>query len=268
MAIVTGASSGIGRASAIALAAAGFEVWAGARRMDRLGQLQAHGIRVLPLDVTDDASMRFFVDAVLAGAGRIDVLVNNAGIGLYGSAEELPIDLGREVFEVNLFGLARMVQLVLPGMRERGSGRIINMSSTGAHIYEPFGAWYHASKFAVAGFSDSLRLEVRAFGVDVVQVEPGLVVSEWNRIARQNLLSTSKGGPYAKAAKRFGRLLSIADARKLGSDPKVVARAVLAAARAQQPRTRYQVGAGAGLLVGARRVLPDKAMDAVLGRLG
>lgn len=268
VAIVTGASSGIGRASAIALAAAGFEVWAGARRLERMTDLEAHGIRVLPLDVTDESSMAFFVDAVLAGAGHIDVLVNNAGIGLYGSVEDTPVERGRALFEVNLFGLARMCQLVLPGMRERKRGRIVNISSVGARIYEPFGAWYHASKFAVEGFSDSLRLEARPFGIEVALVQPGMVVSEWNGVARKDFLRLSKGGAYEKPARKFARLLAIADSRKLGSSPEVVARAVVAAARAQEPRTSYPVGAGANLLVGARRVLPDRALDAVLGKLG
>ncbi|MEL4358890.1 MULTISPECIES: oxidoreductase [unclassified Luteococcus] len=268
VAVVTGASSGIGRATAVELAKAGFDVWAGARRAQTMASLGEHGIKVLPLDVTDDASMRLFVDAVLAGAGRIDVLVNNAGIGGYGAVEDLPLSAGREQFEVNLFGLARMIQLVLPGMRERESGRIINISSMGAKIYEPFAAWYHASKYAVEGFSDSLRLELKPFGIDVCMVEPGLVQSEWNAKARKNLVSVSKGGAYEKGAKRMARMLALADRRSVGSNPKLVADVVVAAAMATHPRTRYAVGAGAKVAVTARRVLPDRAMDAVLGRLG
>ena len=268
VAVVTGASSGIGRASAIALAKAGFEVWAGARRTEKMVELGDHGIRILGLDVTDDASMQHFVDAVLAGAGRIDVLVNNAGFGLYGSVEDVPVQTGRELFDVNLFGLARMVQLVLPTMRAQKSGRIVNISSIGAKIYEPFGSWYHASKFAVEGFSDSLRLEVRPFGIDVSLVEPGVIVSEWNSIARKDFVEVSKGGAYEKAAKRFARLLALADKRSMGSSTEVVAEVVVAASMATRPRTRYAIGVGAGTAVAARRFLPDKAMDAVLGRLG
>ncbi|MGO4956197.1 oxidoreductase [Luteococcus sp. Sow4_B9] len=268
VAIVTGASSGIGRDTAIELSRAGFEVWAGARRTARMKDLGSHGIRVLPLDVTDEASMAFFVDAVLAGAGRIDVLVNNAGRGGYGAVEDMPLASGRELFEVNLFGLARMVQLVLPAMRDQGSGRIINISSVGARIYEPFAAWYHASKYAVEGFSDSLRLEVRPFGIHVTMVEPGLIASEWNSIARKDFLKVSKGGAYERSARRMARLLALADRKAVGSSPRVVAETVVAASLATTPRTRYAVGAGAKAAVAARKVLPDSAMDAVLGRLG
>ncbi|GAA1394910.1 oxidoreductase [Luteococcus peritonei] len=268
VAIITGASSGIGRATALELARAGFEVWAGARRTELMAELNAEGIRVLPLDVTDEASMRFFVDAVLAGAGRIDVLVNNAGLGGYGAVEDLPLEAGRAQFEVNLFGLARMIQLVLPTMRAQGQGRIVNISSMGAKIYEPFAAWYHASKFAVEGFSDSLRLELKPFGIHVAMVEPGIVVSEWNQVARKDFLAVSRGGAYEKAARRMARMLALADRSSLGSDPRVVAQAVVAASMATHPRTRYAVGTGARAAVTARRVLPDKVMDRVLGGLG
>lgn len=268
VAVVTGASSGIGRAAALRLAEAGFEVWAGARRVQKMADLSDHGIRVLPLDLTDDASMVAFVDGVLTQTGRIDVLVNNAGLGGYGAVEDLPISKGREQFEVNLFGMARMTQLVLPGMRERRSGRIVTVSSMGAKIYEPFAAWYHASKFAVEGFSDSLRLEVRPFGIDVSLVEPGVINSEWNGIARKDFLAVSKGGAYEKAAKRMSRLLALADSRQLGSKPELVAETIVAAAMASHPRTRYTVGMGAKPAALARRVLPDRAMDVVLGRLG
>ncbi|WP_420174413.1 oxidoreductase [Luteococcus sp. OSA5] len=268
VAVVTGASSGIGKATAIELARAGFEVWAGARRTARMEDLGEHGIRVLPLDVTDDDSMVFFVQTVLAGAGRIDVLVNNAGKGGYGAVEDLPLEQGRAQFEVNLFGMARMVQLVVPTMREQRSGRIVNISSIGARIYEPFAAWYHASKFALEGFSDSLRLELRPFGIDVSIVEPGVVNSEWNAVARKDFLKVSKGGAYEKSARRMARVLALADRRGIGSDPSVVAETVVAACLATRPRTRYAVGAAARAAVAARRVLPDKAMDAVLGGLG
>lgn len=267
VAIVTGASSGIGRAAAIELAEAGFDVWAGARRTGRMAELGQYGIKVLPLDVTDEASMVHFVDAVLAGAGRVDVLVNNAGICGYGAVEDLPLAEGRAQFEVNVFGMARMIQAVLPGMRERGDGRIINISSIGAKIYQPFAAWYHASKHAVEGFSDSLRLEVRPFGIDVCLVEPGVIVSEWNQVARKNLVEVSKGGAYEKAARRMARVLALADRRSLGSESTLVAHTIVAAALAGKPRTRYVVGAGARAAVTARRVLPDRAMDGLLGGL-
>ena len=163
--IVTGASSGIGEATALALDQAGFAVYAGARRLDRMAGLAERGITVAELDVTDEGSMVAFVDRVLADRGQVDVLINNAGYGSYGAVEDVPLDEGRRQFEVNLFGLARMTQLVTPSMRAAGSGRIVNISSMGGHFGEALGAWYHASKFAVEGFSDSLRLELHEFGI-------------------------------------------------------------------------------------------------------
>lgn len=268
VAVVTGASSGIGRATAIALAQAGFEVWAGARRLARMTELNSHGIRTLPLDVTDEDSRRAFVETVLAGSGRIDVLVNNAGVGSFGSVEDTPLESGREVFEVNLFGAVRLVQLVLPTMRAQGAGRIVNISSVAGHTYEPFGSWYHASKHALEGFSDSLRLEVKPFGIEVSIVQPGLVSTEWMHTARKDLLQVSRGGAYEKAARRLAKVLAVADKRGVGSNPSVVAQAVLAAAVAPKPRTRYAVGAGARAALTARAVLPDAAVDRVLSAVG
>src|SRR5512145_1253867 len=163
VALVTGASSGIGEATALELLARGFVVYGAARRVARMQGIADRGGRILELDVTDDDSMRAAIDTILAERGRIDVLVNNAGYGSYGALEDVPIDEARRQFEVNVFGLARITQLVTPHMRAQRSGRIINISSIGGKFYEPFGAWYHATKFAVEGFSDSLRMELRPF---------------------------------------------------------------------------------------------------------
>jgi len=172
IALVTGASTGIGFETAIALKDSGFIVYAGARRVERMEPLKLRGISVLSLDVTSEQSMATAVASVVKAHGRVDVLVNNAGYGSYGSLEEVPLDEGRRQFEVNVMGLAQMTQLVIPGMRRAGSGRIINVTSIGGKIYEPLGAWYHGTKFAVEGMSDSLRLELRPHGVDVVIIEP------------------------------------------------------------------------------------------------
>ena len=151
IALVTGASSGIGRATVEALLGEGCTVFATARRMDRLALLASRGARILALDVTDDASMRTAVNTIIAEAGRIDILINNAGYGCYGALEDVPMEQARRQFEVNLFGLARLIQLVIPHMRRQHSGRIINVASIGAKIYEPLGSWYHASKYGVEG---------------------------------------------------------------------------------------------------------------------
>ena len=170
-ALITGASSGIGEATARQLAELGFTVYASARRVDRMSDLAARGIRTSSVDVCDDDSMVTLVETVIAETGRIDVLVNNAGYGLYGALEDVPIDEARRQFDVNVFGLARMTQLVLPYMRAQRDGYIVNISSMGGKIWEPLGSWYHASKFAVEGLIETLRYELRPFDIKVTLVE-------------------------------------------------------------------------------------------------
>src|SRR4029453_8989798 len=186
----------------------GYTVYAAARRVDRMAPLAEVGIRPVGLDVTDDASMVGFVDHVLAESGRGDVLVNNAGYGSYGAVEDVPLDEARRQFEVNVFGLARLSQLVLPHMRRQRSGRVINLSSIGGKIYDPLGGWYHATKFAVEGLSDSMRLELAPLGIHVVVIEPGAIATEWSGIAGQHLLATSGQGAYAEQAARMAAFLT------------------------------------------------------------
>ena len=173
--LITGASSGMGKETALRLIAEGHIVYGAARRVEKMLDLVEAGGHVLLMDVTDQAQVQAGIDRIIAEQGRIDVLVNNAGYGSYGSVEETPIDDARRQFDVNLFGLARLTQLVIPHMRERQSGKIINISSVGGKIYTPLGAWYHATKHALEGWSDCLRLELKPFGIDVVIVEPGLI---------------------------------------------------------------------------------------------
>lgn len=264
-ALVTGASTGIGFETAIALASAGFTVYAGARRVDRMEPLKDYGITVLHLDVTSEESMASAVAQVEAPHGRVDVLVNNAGYGSYGSLEEVPLAEGRRQFEVNVMGLARMTQLVLPRMRAAGTGRIINVASIGGKIYEPLGAWYHGTKFAVEGMSDSLRLELKPHGIDVVIIEPSGTDTEWGTIAGEGLLATSGGGPYADQAHVVAAALASTsgDGHVLSTPARVVAKTILRAAKAKRPRTRYPVGRGAWSVLAMRRILPDRAFDAV-----
>src|SRR5580693_8454140 len=212
-AFVTGASAGIGEATARALLAAGYRVFAGARRLDRMAGLAAAGATLLKLDLTDDASIVAAVNTIKNEAGRIDVLVNNAGYGSYGALEDVPVDEGRRQFEVNAFGLARLCQLVLPTMRAQKSGKIVNVTSIGGKIWEPLGAWYHATKFAVEGLSDCLRVEVGRFGIDVIVIEPGAIRTEWAGIARDGLLQMSGSGAYAELAKRHAQMLATAETR-------------------------------------------------------
>jgi NAD(P)-dependent dehydrogenase (short-subunit alcohol dehydrogenase family) len=266
VALVTGGSSGIGERAAIRLQEAGFTTYAVARRVDRMQGIEQAGVTTFAMDVTDDSSMTSGVARILDEHGRLDVLVNNAGYGSYGAVENVPIDEARRQFEVNLFGLARLIQLVTPSMREQQSGRIINISSVGGKFYEPMGAWYHATKFAVEGFSDSLRLELAPYGIRVVLVEPGPIRTEWNELARAHLVSSSAGTPYEHQAEGVRARMAAGDGPMM-SGPDVVGRKIARAATARRPRSRYPVGRGAGSVVTARRLLPDRALDAVISRL-
>jgi NAD(P)-dependent dehydrogenase (short-subunit alcohol dehydrogenase family) len=268
VAIVTGASSGIGHATALRMKAAGFTVYAGARRVEKMKDLADAGIHTVDLDVTDDASMVALIDRVIAETGRIDVLVNNAGYGSFGALEDVPIAEGRQQFDVNVFGLARMTQLVLPHMRAQKSGRIINMSSMGGRIYEPLGGWYHATKFAVEGMSDSLRVELRPFGIDVVLIEPGGMNTEWGAIAADSLIAASANTAYADQAPGVAKLLRSADTKpRPSASPDRIAKAVTRAATARRPRVRYLLGPGAKPLVTLKAILPTRGFDAILARI-
>jgi len=267
VALVTGGSSGIGEATARQLLDAGFTVYAVARRVDRMQSLAEAGAHVFAMDVTDDASMSAGVRRILDEQSRIDVLVNNAGYGSYGAVEDVPIDEARRQFEVNVFGLARLVQLVTPQMRDQRSGRVINISSIGGKFYEPFGAWYHATKFAVEGFSDSLRMELRPFGIDVVLIEPGPIATEWNEIARDSLLERSGTTAYAPYAKRAHRVLTEFDKPSRASSPETVARKIVRAATTRHPAPRYPVGKGARAITLSRDLTPDRLYDGVVSRI-
>ncbi|QCB97275.1 oxidoreductase [Arthrobacter sp. PAMC25564] len=264
VAFVTGASTGIGFETAKKLAAHGFTVYAGARRVEKMEPLKAHGVTVLSLDVTDEESMSAAVGEVLAAHGRIDVLVNNAGYGSYGSLEEVDLAEGRRQFDVNIFGLARMTQLVLPAMRAAGRGRIINVSSIGGKMYEPLGAWYHATKFAVEGLSDSLRIELKPHGIDVAIIEPAGTQTEWGAISGESLLATSGHGPYMDQAKIVAAALASTDGSAMSTHPDVIADAIVHAATSPRPKTRYPVGKGARAILLLRRLLPDRVFDVVI----
>jgi NAD(P)-dependent dehydrogenase (short-subunit alcohol dehydrogenase family) len=266
VALVTGASSGIGAATARKLAALGFRVYGTARRIDRLAELAADGVRVLAMDVTDDESRRACVDAIMAEAGRIDILVNNAGYGSYGAVEDVTPAEARAQFDVNVFGAAALIRLVLPQMRARRSGAIINISSMGGRIHTPFGGWYHATKHAVEALSDCLRMELAPFGVNVVIIEPGAIRTEWGDIAADRLREASAGGAYVALTERTAANLAAGSrsSTRLASPPTVVADAVARAVTARRPRTRYAVGIGAKPLIFLHAVLPDRLFDQVI----
>ncbi|OWQ83776.1 short-chain dehydrogenase/reductase [Roseateles aquatilis] len=267
-ALVTGASSGIGEATARQLVSDGYKVFAAARRLDRMKSLEALGVTLVPLDLTNDASIVAAVAEVeRAAGGRLDVLVNNAGYGSYGSLEDVPMDEARRQIEVNLMGLARLSQLVIPLMRAQTSGTIVNITSVGGKLGEPFGSWYHATKFAVEGLSDCMRMELKPFGIRVVVIEPGAIRTEWNEIARDSLIARSGATPYGPYAQRHAAMLGSANASSMASQPDIVARTIGKAVAARNPRPRYATGGGAKTIVFLTWLLPDRLLDRLLWRM-
>lgn len=264
VALITGASTGIGRAAAELFSQRGYTVYAAARNMDALMEFASDTIHPVSLDVTIDASMQACVQRVLDAEGQIDVLVNNAGYGSHGATEDVPAEEARRQMDVNLFGLARMIQLVLPSMRKAGYGRIINVTSMGGRVWTPFAGWYIASKFTVEGLSACLRLEVKPFGIDVVVIEPGGVETPWGGIAVQHLREASANGAYAAAAERTASRLAKTYAGRFLTKPETIARRIVKAATVKRPRTRYLLGFGAKPLVYLQKVLGDRAYDAVV----
>lgn len=261
--LITGASSGIGYDTAKALAIAGYEVFAAARRVELMEPLREFGVKPVHLDVTSQESIAECLTAV----GKVDVLVNNAGYGYFGAIENVPLEEARRQLEVNLFGLAALCRAVLPGMRSRGCGRIINVSSVAGRGVLYFGGWYHVSKYAVEAFSDALRIEMKPFGVDVVLIEPGGIHTDWGVIAADHLHESSVGTPYEEPGLNQARIMKWAYTRRFLSEPVVVQRAICRAVKARRPRTRYIVGFGARALLLAHALLPTRWWDA-LARLG
>jgi NAD(P)-dependent dehydrogenase (short-subunit alcohol dehydrogenase family) len=265
--LITGCSSGIGHATAELLAREGWTVYATARKPETLSDLERAGCRTLSLDVADEDSMAAAVDAVTAAEGAVDVLVNNAGYSQSGAVESVPMEQVRRQFETNVFGLIRMCQLVLPGMREQHWGRIVNLSSMGGRLTFPGGGMYHATKYAVEAISDALRFEVRGFGVEVIIVEPGLIVTNFGDTAAASVGPGHVGGPYASFNRDVARATEHVyrgPLAKLGGGPEVVARTIAGALKADRPKTRYPVTASARLMMGQRRLMPDRVWDLIM----
>lgn len=262
--LVTGASSGIGYESAILLAKKGHKVYGAARRLDRMEPLREFGVTPVSLDVTSEASMKACVEFVLAAEGRIDVLVNNAGYGYFGAIENVTMEEARRQLEVNVFGLARLTQLVLPSMREHGSGRIVNVSSVAGRVVFPFGGWYHVSKYSVEALSDALRIELKPFGIDVALIEPGGIGTDWGIIAARHLEASSQDTPYAPSAEKEAKLMHFAYSGKFLARPTVVSRAIGKAVNARHPRHRYHPGTGSRFLLGLHALLPVRWWDALM----
>ncbi len=263
--LITGCSSGIGHATAAHLAGEGWRVYATARRPEMLTDLEAAGCRTLALDVTDEDSMTAAVKAVTDAEGAVGVLINNAGYSQSGAVETVPMEQVRRQFETNVFGLVRMCQLVLPGMRGQRFGKIVNISSMGGKVTFPGGGFYHATKYAVEAISDALRFEVRGFGVDVIVIEPGLIVTRFGETATASVQEDS--GPYAGFNEHVAKVSTEAYSgplAKLGGGPEAVANTIAKALASDRPRTRYPVTPSAHLVINQRRFTPDRLWDLMM----
>ncbi|MGP4102606.1 oxidoreductase [Nonomuraea sp. KM90] len=260
--LVTGASAGIGKATALELVRAGHIVYGAARRVPNMDDIRDAGGHALELDARRPEDLERVVAAVVEEQGRIDVLINNAGTVLHGAAEDTALDLARDLFEVNLFAPARLAQLALPHMREQGSGTIVNVSSIGGEIALPLGCWYYAGKHALEAYSDTLRMEVEPFGIDVVIIQPGIIKTEFEDHTAQHLREISGGTAYATMAEAMARRAEtqLGD-NSQGTDPGVVATTIRQAIEAGKPETRYAVGWLADRLLELNRTLPDREFD-------
>lgn len=258
--LVTGASSGIGKTTAIYLAQQGYNVYAAARRTEKMQDLKNYNIKPIGLDVTKDESIISCVEQIFKEAGRIDILVNNAGFGLSGAVEDVSIEDAKYQLEVNLFGTARLIQLVLPKMRENKFGKIVNVSSIGGKIAFPLSGWYNASKFALEGLSDSLRMEVKPFGIDIIVIEPGGIKSEWADIANEKMMRISGNTDYREMAANAEK----ATANLNLPEPIVIAKLIKESIEAKKPKTRYSGGFGAKQILMARKFVSDKLMDKII----
>lgn len=262
--LLTGASSGIGFDAAKVLAQQGHKIYAAARRVELMEPLKEYGIVPMYMDVTEDESMQKGVEQIIAAEGRIDVLINNAGFGYFGAIENVSMDEARRQIEVNVFGLARLCQLVIPHMRQQKSGLIVNTSSIAGKIVLPFGGWYHVSKFSVEALSDALRMELKPFGIKVSMIEPGGIGTDWGVIAARHLKESSVGTPYEKAALNESALMNVAYSGKYLSSPRVITRAISKAVNSRRPRARYRTGRFSHSGVFFHWLLPAKWWDALL----
>jgi NAD(P)-dependent dehydrogenase (short-subunit alcohol dehydrogenase family) len=265
--LITGCSSGIGRATAVRLAKKGWTVYASARRPESIADLAEAGCRTLRLDVTDAESMRAAVAEIEREQGAVGVLINNAGYSQSGPVEQIDMEAVRRQFETNVFGVVALTQLVLPRMREQRWGKIVNVGSMGGRLTFPGGGFYHATKHALEAISDALRFEVRGFGIDTILVEPGLIVTEFGNAAVASMDGVSDDGPYAEFNAKLTKLTTETYAgpmRHLGGGPDAVAKAIEKAISRKRPSARVRVTASARLAIAQRRLTPDRVWDAAM----
>ena len=266
--LITGASSGIGFDAAKMLAQQGHTVYAAARRVELMVPLKSDGVQVLRMDVTDEASMQQGVESVIQAEGRVDVLINNAGYGFLGAIETVPMEEARRQLEVNVFGLARLTQLVLPYMRKQGGGRIINTSSIAGKMVIYMGGWYNVTKYSVEAFSDALRMEMKPFGIDVVMIEPGAIKTDWGIIAARHLKESSAGTVYEETGTQWAGNIDWYYRTNMLSKPSVVAKAISRAVNSGHPKVRYRAGLFSYFGVFLHNLIPARWWDAMMRKGG
>ena len=261
--LITGASSGMGKEAALKLISEGHIVYGAARRLDKMNDLIKAGGHALKMDITKSDETTTAVNRIIAEQGRIDVLINNAGYAVYGSVEDVSIEDAQRQFGVNIFGLADLTKKVIPHMRKQGSGKIMNVSSVGGKIYTPLGAWYHATKHALEGWSDSLRLELKQFGIDVVIIEPGIIKTEFTDVMLQPMIDRTSE-PYKPIANSLKEASQKSYSQNRSSHPSVVANTMLKAVKSKKPKTRYATGKFAKPFIFMRKLLTDRMFDRLI----
>lgn len=251
--LVTGASSGIGKDVSLRLLEGGYVVYGVARRLNPMDSLVEKGARVMEMDILENTAIEKVVATIMKEQGRLDILINNAGYATWGAVETVSLQDARRQFDVNIFGLASLTKKVIPIMRQQNSGKIINISSMAGRIYTPFGAWYHATKHALEGWSDCLRIELKEFGIGVVLIQPGLISTEFGDVMMVDMLERAENTPYESKIKAMYLATKGAYKKGLASPPSVVTNLILKAIRSKKPKSRYVGGKFAKLMLFIRK---------------
>ena len=259
--LITGASSGIGKDTAISLIKYGHVVYGAARRLEMMQDIIQAGGHAIKMDILKERNIDDVVNQIIKEQSRVDVLINNAGYGLWGAVETISIDEAKRQFDVNIFGLAYLTKKIIPIMRKQKSGKIINMSSMGGKVYTPFGAWYHATKYALEGWSDCLRIELKSFGIDVILIEPGVIKTEFQDVMMDSTVERSIGTPYEKKLKALEKATQEMYTRGIGSPPSTITKLIIKAINSHNPKRRYVGGLFAKPMLFIKKWFGDKMYE-------
>lgn len=259
--LITGASSGIGKDTALSLIKENHVVYGVARRLEMMKDIVQAGGHAIKMDILKERNIDDVVNQIIKEQSRVDVLINNAGYGLWGAVETISIDEAKRQFDVNIFGLAYLTKKIIPIMRKQKSGKIINMSSMGGKVYTPFGAWYHATKYALEGWSDCLRIELKSFGIDVILIEPGVIKTEFQDVMMDSTVERSIGTPYEKKLKALEKATQEMYARGIGSPPSTITKLIIKAINSHNPKRRYVGGLFAKPMLFIKKWFGDKMYE-------